>query len=127
MENLGAILEFVDDELGSIRKNGRFRSKDEIELVYKLVDIAKDAYCIMKEENEMGDTNYNRRSTYSESRTYHPSGMSYSRGRNRYNGYSYNDGMDQYIDMLHRQFDTARDDRQREVIERMIDDAERSR
>ena len=129
MENLGAILEFVDDELGAIRKNGRLRNKEDIETVYKLVDIAKDAYCIWKYEDETDDgysgTMVRRPSMSYRSRDNYSSRM----GRNRYSsgGYSYEDGADQYINMLHKQLDTARDDRQREVIERMIDEAERNR
>lgn len=126
MENLGAILEFVDDELGAIRKNGRLRNKDDIETVYKLVDIAKDTYCIWKYEEEMGD-NYSGTMVRRPSMSYRNRDSYSSRtDRNRY-GYSYGDGMDQYVNMLHKQLDNARDDRQREVIERMIDEAERNR
>ena len=42
MEHLNGILKLVDNEFGAIEQNGKFRSREEIESVYKLIDIAKD-------------------------------------------------------------------------------------
>ena len=42
MNHLDGVLKLVDNELGSIEQNGKFRSRDEIDSVYKLIDVAKD-------------------------------------------------------------------------------------
>ena len=86
MEHLEGILKLVDNELEAIEKNGKFRSREEIDSVYKLVDIAKDAYCIWKyEEEDMDGESYD-------------DGMSYERGGNRggrsYRGGSYDGSYD---------------------------------
>ena len=54
MENLDKLLEMTDAEFGAIAKNGKFKSREEIDSVYKLIDIAKDVYCIWQYENDMG-------------------------------------------------------------------------
>lgn len=53
MENLDKLLEMTDAEFGAIAKNGKFKSREEIDSVYKLMDIAKDVYCIWQYEDEM--------------------------------------------------------------------------
>lgn len=114
MEHLEGILKLADKELASVVENGKFRSRDEIDSVYKLIDIAKDTYEIwcMEEEMEGGDEGMSSRggSYYREGRggynrgSYYEDGGSYERrgrGRNasrdsrgRYNdGGSYRDGM----------------------------------
>ena len=42
MEHLDGILKITDAELGAIVQNGKYRSREEIDAVYKLMDIAKD-------------------------------------------------------------------------------------
>lgn len=114
MEHLEGILKLADKELASVIENGKFRSREEIDSVYKLIDIAKDAYEIwcMEEEMEGGEEGMSSRggSYYREGRggsnrgSYYEDGGSYERrgrGRNasrdsrgRYNdGGSYRDGM----------------------------------
>jgi len=53
MENLDKLLEMTDAEFGAIAKNGKFKSREEIDSVYKLMDIAKDVYCIWQYEDDM--------------------------------------------------------------------------
>ena len=53
MEHLEGILKLADKEIGAIVENGKFRSREEIHSVYELMDIAKDAYCIWKYEDDM--------------------------------------------------------------------------
>ena len=67
MEHLDSILKLVDNELEAVSKNGKFRSRDEIDSVYKLIDIAKDTYCIWQYEDDMEGESYD-------------DGMSYERG-----------------------------------------------
>ena len=52
MEHLDKLLEIVDGELTSISKNGKFRTRDEIDAAYKLIDIAKDIHCIWEYEED---------------------------------------------------------------------------
>lgn len=55
MEHLEGILRLTDNELKAIEDNGKYKSKDEIDAVYKLIDIAKDIYCIWEYEDGMGE------------------------------------------------------------------------
>lgn len=54
MEHLDGILKLVDDEFASLTRNGKFRSREEIDSAYKLVDIVKDTYEIWCMEEELG-------------------------------------------------------------------------
>lgn len=147
MKHLDGILEMVDKELGSIEKNGQFRSRDEVDSVYKLIDIAKDAYCIWKYEEDMDGESYAYDDGSYGGRSYrgdyaYDDGESYARGRGRnarrdrmgrysreYNrdgmsyrrdGYSRDDAREEYTEKLRRMMDEAPDQRTREAIERMI-------
>ena len=55
MDQLEGILKIVDKELKTITENGEFRSKEEIDAAYKLIDVAKDIYCIWDYEDNMMD------------------------------------------------------------------------
>lgn len=95
MEHLEGILKLADMELEAIEKNGKFRSREEIDSVYKLVDIAKDIYCIWKyEEDGEDEMSYEGSMAYERggrgsNRSYRGSyegsndGGSYARGRGR--------------------------------------------
>ena len=52
MEHLEGLLHLIDKELAVIEANGEFRGRDEIEIVYNLIDIAKDVHEIWKCEDE---------------------------------------------------------------------------
>lgn len=114
MEQLDGLMKLVGAELDAINKNGKFRSREEIDSVYKLMDIVKDSYEIwcMEEEMESGEEGMSSRggSYYRDGRggsnrggSYYEDGGSYERrgrGRNasrdsrgRYNeGGSYREG-----------------------------------
>lgn len=112
MEHLDGVLKLVDKELEAIHENGKFRSREEVDTVYKLVDIAKDIYCIWGYEEEMSDDGMSSAggSYYRDGRggsnrggSYYEDGGSYyerrGRGRNasrdsrgRYNEGSYREG-----------------------------------
>lgn len=146
MEHLDGILKLVDSEFEAVTKNGKFRSREEIDSVGKLVDIVKDCYCIWQYEDEMEGGEYsgaymydrgmnrmNRGGSYND-------GGSYARGRRnarrdslgRYSRNSYRGGMDgysradkqEYIDSLREMMDTAPDENTRQSIKRMIDQME---
>lgn len=146
MKHLDGILEMVDKELGSIEKNGQFRSRDEVDSVYKLIDIAKDAYCIWKYEEEMDGESYAYDGGYG-GRSYrydsYDDGESYARGRGRnarrdrmgrysreYNrdgmsyrrdGYSRDDAREEYTENLRRAMEAAPDEQTRMKVQRMMD------
>ena len=138
MESLEGILKLADKELEAVGRNGQFKSKDEIDGVYKLVDIVKDIYCIYEYEDESDDMSYD-------------DGMSYERGGNRsrrsdrysgnnggsYRGYSYargrrnarrdsmgrysRDDSKEYVEQLHELMEDAPDEKTRQSIKRMIE------
>ena len=85
MEHLEGILKLADKELASVLENGKFRSREEIDSVYKLIDIAKDAYEIwcMEEEMEGGEEGMS-----SAGGSYYRDG----RGRSNRGGSYYEDG-----------------------------------
>ena len=93
MKSIEGILKLAENEFDAIVNNGKFRSREEIDSVYKLMDIVKDAHCIWKYEeeeesgySEMGgsyDGSYEGGS-YRGGRSYRGSydgGMSMARGR----------------------------------------------
>ena len=143
MEHLDGILKLAENELEAIVKNGKFRSREEIDSVYKLVDIAKDAYCIWQYEEDMDGESYDGGMSYDRGRMMrYDDGRSYARGRRNakrdamgrysrdgyrddrsYRGYS-RDGKEDYIEQLHEMMETAPDETTRQSIKRMIDQME---
>lgn len=143
MKHLDGILEMVDKELGSIEKNGQFRSRDEVDSVYKLIDIAKDTMEIWCMEDDMGGESYDDGMSYERGRRSYD-GNSYARGRRNarrdergrysrdgymdsYNdgrsmrGYSRADGMEDYKNRLRMMMDEAPDEQTRMKVQRMMD------
>ena len=140
MEHLEGILKLVEAELDAINKNGKFKSREEIDSVYKLVDIAKDAYCIWDYEDNMDGESYDDGMSYrGRSMRSYDDGMSYARGRRnarrdsqgrysrdgrsyRGNSYGYSrDGKDEYREQLMDMLDNAPDEATRQSIQRTID------
>ena len=142
MNSIEGILKLADNEFSAIVQNGKFRSREEIDSVYKLMDIVKDAHCIWKYEEE-------EESGYSEDdgRSYRDSydGSSYARGRGRganryadgryaptsrrgYGGrgmtYSRGDAKHEYIEELRDMMESAPDEQTRQSIQRMISQME---
>ena len=137
MKHLDGILEMVDKELGSIEKNGQFRSRDEVDSVYKLIDIAKDAYCIWKYEEDMDGESYayDGGSYERGGRSYRGSyayddGESYARGRgrnarrDRMGRYSRDDAKDEMVQNLRTMAENAPDEQTRMGIERLMQQME---
>lgn len=140
MEHLDGILKLVEAELDAINKNGKFKSREEIDSVYKLVDIAKDAYCIWDYEDNMDGESYDDGMSYrGRSMRSYDDGMSYAHGRRnarrdsqgrysrdgrsyRGNSYGYSrDGKDEYREQLMDMLDSAPDEATRQSIQRTID------
>lgn len=134
MEHLDGILKLTENELDSIVKNGKYRSREEIDSVYKLIDIAKDVYCIWEYEQGEDEMAYDGGMSYN--RSYRGDG-SYARGRRNarrdsmgrysrenYRGGSYGysrDGKDEYKEQLMQLMDDAPDEQTRQGIKRMLD------
>lgn len=144
MENLMAMVELVDREFGEMKKNGKFRSKDDVELVYKMMDIVKDAFQAMKCENEIFG-GYSETGMYP---TYPYEGNSYARGRsmprnsmgqftsrdggygydtnNSYRGmnYSRTDAKSEFLDHLYSMMNNAPTEQMRDRMQKMIHEME---
>ena len=141
MKHLEKLLELSDAEFGAIAANGKFKSREEIDSVYKLMDIVKDVYCVWSYEDEMDGESYDDGTSYRErSMRGYDDGMSYARGRRyakrdsmgrysrdgRYRGNSYErgysrDGKDEYREQLMDMLDSAPDEATRQSIQRTID------
>ena len=135
MQSLESILKLTENELEAVAKNGKYRSREEIDSVYKLIDIAKDIYCIWKYEEDDDEMSYDGRSYRSYDGSY--DGYSNARGRGRnakrdsigrysregnrsYGRYS-RDGKQEYIEHLREMMEDAPDDQTRQSIQRMIE------
>lgn len=134
MKHLETMIEYADKEFGAIEQNGRFRSRDEIDAVYKLMDIVKDAYCIMDMEEGYSEADgySDRRSYRSGSYDNYNDGGSYARGRGRNakrdsmgryasrGSYRYSNN-DEYKNQLMELMQNAPDEKTRQSIQRMMD------
>ena len=78
MENLEKLTQIIDKEIGHIVNNGGFRDGQQVHQVYEMIDIAKDAMCIL--DMEEGGSSY-------------ADGMGGSYAMRRYDGGSYDGGM----------------------------------
>lgn len=149
MEHLNGILKLADAELESIIKNGKFRSREEIDSVGKLIDLVKDIHCIWEYEEEEsgysdGGASYARDGRGMNRVMYRGEydGDSYARGRRgnvrrdamvRYSGDGYDDGRSyrgysrdgDMTEHLHRMLDDAKTEQEREQIRRWITEAEK--
>lgn len=106
MEQLDGILKLASAEFDAILKNGKFRSREEIDSVYKLLDIVKDSYdiwCMQMQLEEAESGMSSRGGSYRDGRggSYYEDGSYERRGRGRnasrdsrgrYNEGSYRDG-----------------------------------
>ena len=85
MEHLEGLVKLAGNEIKAIVENGKFRSREEIDSAYKLIDIIKDAHCIWEYEDDESEYSEDGRS-YDGSyrgRSYRSgyTGNSYARGR----------------------------------------------
>lgn len=87
MNSIDGLLRLADNEFQAIIQNGKFRSREEIDSVYKLVDIVKDIHCIWAYEEEE-DSGFSEDGGSYESGAY----RSYRSNRGSYDG-SYEGGM----------------------------------
>ena len=141
MEHLDSILKLAENELEAIEKNGKFRSREEIDSVYKLIDIAKDIYCIWDYEEGMDDEmSYAGDGRSYRGRGYENSydGGSYARGRGRnakrdsmgrysrnsyrgsYRGYSRDGGKEEFMESFREMMEDAPNDQTRQEMQRLM-------
>lgn len=141
MEHFDKLMSLVENEIEAINRNGKFKSREEIDAVYKLVDIAKDISEIRCMEEDMDGESYADGMSYERGgRSYRYDGGSYARGRGRnarrdsmgrysresYRGGSYErgysrDGKEEYKEQLRDMMEDAPDENTRQSIKRMID------
>lgn len=134
LEHLDGVLSLIDREFGEMEQNGKFRSKEDVEILYKMMDIAKDAAEICEKQMNMGN-GYSEYGYPIYGNSYYD-GNSYARGGNvrrnsmgqysrdgmgRPSGYSMIDANAEYLDNLRGMLN---DDRTREYVKRMIHEAE---
>ena len=117
MDNLEGIMRIADQELGSIVKNGKFRSREEIESAEKLVKMMEKITCIWSmDSGEDG---------YSGGRYYYDGGRSYARRGQRRNDmgrYSRDTGYSgDFAEDLRNMMDSAPDEQTRMSLQRMLD------
>ena len=150
MENLLGMVQLIDKEFGEIIRNGKFRGKDEIDSVYKMMDIVKDAFCVWDYEAKMngGYSEYGYNYIYPMTDYPYENGnsyTSYARGRsmprNRmgqftsreggYNGSSYRDmnysrtdAKSDFMNQLRAVVQNAPDEHLREYAQSMIHEME---
>ena len=135
MDTLEGILDVSCKELDQIVRAGKYRSRDEIDTAYKLIDIIKDVYEVWEKEDEgsgsqYGD-GYSRRGGYN---SYNDGmGRTSARGRGRYssrNGRSYGGyysragAEEEFADELRDLMDHAPDESTRQSIQRMLSQME---
>ena len=132
MQHLEGLLKLADREFGKMEQNGEFRNRDDIETVYKLIDIVKDVYCIWDYESkmQMEPDDYAYTNSYARGNVKRNSMGQYSRDgmyngySNRRMGYSRGDAKEEFINQLRDLMGDAPDDRTREHVQRMIHDLE---
>lgn len=122
------VLSITEDEIRSVAEHGKYRTREDVDLVYKLVDIVKDIYCIQDMEGGYSGDDGSYRSSYEGSYRGRGSGAKrYADGRyapysrdgsyRSYRGYS-RDG--DFVERLQRLKDEAPDDQTRQSIEKLI-------
>lgn len=133
MYSLEGIMKLADDELMSIVEKGQFRSREDVDTAYKLIDMIEDVYCIFKMEEEDGYSGYSREGGSYERGGSNRGGRSYrgsyegGRGnRGSYEGgrsrASYRGGYSRadYMDEMRRMLESAPDEQTRQSIQRML-------
>jgi hypothetical protein len=151
MEHLEGLVKLAGNEIKAIVENGKFRSREEIDSAYKLIDIIKDAHCIWEYEDDESEYSEDGRA-YDGSyrgRSYRSgyTGNSYARGRGSnakryadgryapysrdmgsyrgtYRGYARDDGKQEYVEHLRDMMEDAPDEQTRQSIQRMIQQLE---
>lgn len=129
MENLEGMIKLVDKEFGEMIRNGKFRSKDDVDLVYKMMDIVKDGYEVMECENKLyggysEDYSYNNGNSYARGRSMPRNNM--GRFTSRDSGWDYPraDAKSEFMNHLYAAMQSASDDHTRDQIQRMIHNME---
>lgn len=140
MYSLEGIMKLADNELMSMVEKGQFRSREDVDTAYKLIDVIEDIYCIWKMEDEEGFSNEggsyeggsyrggsyrggrSNRGSYEGGRS---NRGSYEGGRSR-NSYRGGGGYSRadYVDELRRIMESAPDEQTRQSVQRMIQQME---
>lgn len=124
MKALEKLMDMAEREFDSMSKTGQFRSKDDIEMAYKLVDIVKDITTI----NAMEDGGYSEeyrgnsyRNSYRDG--YAREGNSYRQRRDSMGRYA-SEGREDMIHSLRRMASEASGE-ERDALEKCLDKMER--
>ena len=122
MKHIEKIVELAENELGSIAQAGKIRTRDDVEVVYKLMDVVKDGYCIMDMENgsSYDDGSYRNRSY----RGRDSMGRFTSRddGSYRYSRTDYSGDRGEFMERLQNLMEYSPDKETRASLKRMLEE-----
>lgn len=127
MKHIEKIVELAENELGSIAQAGKLRSREDVDTVYKLMDVIKDGYCIMdmvESGNSYEDGSYRSYgNSYRSSRARDSMGR-YSRDGGSYRGYSradYSGDRGEFMERLQNLMEYSPDEQTRQSLNRMLE------
>lgn len=120
MKALDKLMDMAEREFDSMSKTGQFRSKDDIEMAYKLVDIVKDITTI----NAMEDGGYSEEYRGNPYRNSYRDGNSYRNQRRDSMGRYASEGREDMMHSLRRMASEASGE-ERDALEKCLDKMER--
>ena len=129
MEHLDGVLGLIDHEFGEMERNGKFRNRDDVELVYKMMDVVKDAaeYCekFMEMDDDYSEEGraYRNNRAY-ENRAYENRAYENRANRRREGGRRRYSIAGDYVEQLRELMQNAPDENTRQNIQRMIQQME---
>lgn len=132
MNELYKVEDIVYKEIKTVTDNGKFRSREEIDNIYKLMDILKDIKCFeddgYSEEMDRSYRGYDGRRSY-DSESYRGRGRNARRdsmGRyaseGSYRGGRYSSGKQDFVAQLEELMEEAPDEQTKKNIQRMVND-----
>ena len=128
MEELYKVEDIAYKELKTVTDNGKFRSREEIDNVYKILDILKDIKCM--EDDGYSENDMRRSYRYDDGDSYRGRGRNARRdsmGRyaseGSYRSYRYSrDGKQDFVAQLESLMEDAPDEQTKKNIQRMVND-----
>lgn len=130
LEHIDGLLNLVDREFAEMEQTGKFRGKDDVELAYKLMDIAKDAaeYCekVCAMNSGSNYSEYGRSYGSYSMNDYYPQ-QNFSYGNNGMRQSYGSDSKNDYINHLRMKANNEPDPKVRDYLMRMIQELEQMR
>jgi len=125
MNELYKVEEIALKELKAVTDNGKFRSREEIDNVYKIMDILKDIRCF-EDDDGYSEADYDMRGRSYRDESYRGRGRNARRdsmGRYASESRRYSrDGKQEFVAQLEAMMDDAPDEQTKRNIQRMVND-----